>query len=248
MIGISIAVDDAAVALQTLKDIGLPQASPEFASLDGCVGAVMAGDQFVAVISRDHAAAGSGPHHNVYLKSHRAGDMRGRAGGVAFKTCTTAEPTPSRVSAPFIEGVDHLVAVVESIDQARADLKKLGITRHGGLWDYPTLSARARLFDLEKVWLELNEPLNPGESTIWGPEEGLVGVVLRSRDVEALIEQKPALKFSRRFHVQARPIEGGEMITLGLVTQLRNDAFGRLAIYIYQPFEKGPSPKDVSVD
>lgn len=246
MIGISIVVDDAAAALKALKDLGLPEASSKDLSLDGGEGAVMAGDQFIAVIPR--ALAADGGMHQVYLEGARADAASGNAGGVAFKRWTKAATKSSPVNPPSVEGVDHLVAVVKSIDQAGSALGKLGITRHGGLWDYPGLSARARLFDLEKVWLELNEPLKSGESTIWGAEEGLVGVVLRTRDVEGLVSQKTALKFTRRFPVQARPTYSEEMITLGLVTQLRNDAFGKLAIYIYQPFEKGPSPKDVSAD
>ncbi len=247
MIGISVVVDDAEAALTALGELGLPEATSTEALPVNGDGVVMAGDQFVCVISRTRAAADGGTHQ-VYLETDRAGGASGLAGGVAFATGPKAVAQSSAAKTSSIEGLDHLVAVVKSIDQAASELGKLGIKRRGGLWDYPNLSARARLFDLEKVWLELNEPLTPGEPTIWGAAEGLVGIVLRTRDVEGLVSQKPALKFSRRFPVQARPTGSEEMITLGLVTQLRNDAFGKLAIYVYQPFEKGPSPKDISAD
>jgi len=225
MRGISIAVDDVEAAGAVLANLGMTRGHGG----PGVDDMWVAGKHFLALKRKGPVADGTSDR-----AIHLSGGSDFSVADVKFEGWSAAEPLPAEAGPGTIKGIDHVIAMVDSVDEKGRVLQDRGVvTRTEQLREFPALSTRARMYLLGDGFIELNEPLGSG-TPVWGNVSGIVGVVLESDEIEQFRSNHPDANLSRVSDVQARR-PGMELETLGSVSLVKTRAFGDFQLYLYAP-------------
>lgn len=224
--GISVAVDDVSAASDVLAGLGM---QPVTTGIDNSSG-WMAGRHFIALVPR--TAGITEPSSRMV---HASGiDEDFSAAGVSFRGWRSEQPRPIDTGPGEIAGIDHVIAMVDSIEQGRSDLVSRGMAKSAeAIREFPALSTRAQMFLIGEAYLEFNEPLSDA-APLWGNARGIVGLVWQCNDLEKFHASHAKASLSRISEVQAcKP--GQELETLGTVCLVKTRALGDFQLYLFQP-------------
>jgi hypothetical protein len=224
--GISVVVEDVAAAGEVLAALGMRPVSTGKENSSGW----MAGRHFIALVPSSAVVAGA-PKRAIYASGI---DRDFCAAGISFLPWPSKEPEAVVADAGDIAGIDHVIAMVDSIEQGRSDLAGQGMDKDAeAIREFPALTTRAQMFRIGAGYVEFNEPLSDAP-TAWGNARGIVGLVWQCNDLERFHASHSKANLSRLSPVQARK-PGQELETLGTVCMVKTRALGDFQLYCFQP-------------